>query len=145
MSHDPDCIFCKIVAAEVPAAVVFEDDEVLAFLDVGPLADGHALVIPRHHYRSFRDLPVGLASAIASVLPRITRAVLEVTGSTGVNILCNDGASAGQVVPHVHVHLIPRKEGDSLGYRWHAGKYPPGRAETIAQSLQRALARHSAA
>jgi histidine triad (HIT) family protein len=142
MTRDPQCTFCKIVAAEIPASVVYEDDEVLSFLDVGPLSDGHLLVIPRPHYARFHDLPVGLAAAMAAVLPRLSRAVLKVTGAAGINVLCNDGSAAGQVVPHVHVHLVPRREGDGLGFRWNAGKYPPGRADQLAASLQSALAGH---
>jgi len=141
MPRDPQCIFCKIVAAEIPASVVYEDQSILAFLDVGPLAEGHLLVVPRGHYSSFRDLPSQLAGELAAQLPRLTRTLLEVTAASGLNVLCNDGAVAGQVVQHVHVHLIPRRENDGLGYRWNARKYEPGRAEQLAASLQDALAR----
>ncbi len=141
MARDPNCVFCKIVAAEIPSFVVYEDDAVLGFLDVGPLAEGHLLLIPRLHVRGFRELPPELAAKLAAPLPRLARALAEISGSSGVNVLCNDGSTAGQVVPHVHIHLIPRRDGDGLGYRWNAGTYPPGRAETLAARFQEVLSR----
>lgn len=142
MARDPQCIFCRIVSAEIPAAVVYEDDAVLAFLDIGPLADGHLLVIPREHAALLTDLSGDSAGRLGSVLPRLGRALQRVTGAGGFNVLFNNGAVAGQVVRHAHAHLIPRRESDGLGFRWNAGQYPPGRAEELAAALQVALARH---
>ena len=130
MTRDPNCLFCKIVAAEIPAAVVYEDDAILAFLDVGPLAEGHLLVIPRDHYAKLTDVPPARCAQVASALPFLGRAVLQVTGAEGFNVLVNEGRVAGQVVPHVHFHVIPRKSDDQLGYRWNAGKYPEDRKST---------------
>ena len=143
MSSDPNCIFCKIIAAEVSAAVVYEDDSVLAFLDVGPLADGHMLVIPRKHYTRLTDVPSELCAHMASVLPLLGRAALEVTKAEGFNVLLNQGAVAGQAVPHIHIHIIPRRKDDQLGYRWNAGKYPEGRASQLAAAYQAALSHHA--
>jgi histidine triad (HIT) family protein len=140
--RNADCIFCKIVAAEVPAAVVYEDDSVLAFLDVNPLADGHLLVVPREHYVHLVDTPAHVLSEIASVLPKLGRALTQVAGAEGFNVLQNNGRVAGQVVEHIHFHLIPRKTGDGLGYRWNAGKYPAGREVQLAAAFQASLARH---
>lgn len=142
MARDSHCVFCKIVAVEIPAAVVFENDSLLAFLDVGPLADGHLLVIPRAHYASLLEWPAAECAQLAYVLPKLGRALLEVTGAAGFNVLVNNGSVAGQVVPHVHVHLIPRRRDDQLGYRWNAGAYPAGRADELAIAYQRALAAH---
>lgn len=142
MSRDPNCIFCKIIAAEVPAAVVYEDDSVLAFLDIGPLADGHLLVIPREHYIRLTEVPPKRCAEMASALPLLGRAVLEVTKAEGINVLLNQGAVAGQAVPHIHFHIIPRRKDDQLGYRWNAGKYPQGRATQLAAAYQAALANH---
>ncbi len=142
MSRDADCIFCKIVAVEIPAAVVYEDESLLAFLDVSPLAAGHVLVVPQAHYSSLVDLPVEIATQIALVLPRLGRALMEVTQAEGFNVLVNDGAAAGQVVPHLHFHLIPRKTGDGLGYRWNAGSYEGDRAKELAAAYQQALTSH---
>ena len=142
MSKDPDCVFCKIVTHQIPASVVFEDDAMVAFLDVGPLAEGHILVIPRDHYARFVEMPPALCSKLVSVLPALGRALLEVTGADGYNVLLNDGSIAGQVVPHVHFHLIPRRADDGLGYRWKPTEYPEGRAAEIAAAYQKALAHH---
>lgn len=139
MARDPSCIFCKIIAAEIPASVVFEDDAVLAFLDVSPLAEGHTLIIPREHYREMTDMPPAAAGRLLSVVPRLGWAIVQVTAASGFNVLVNNGSAAGQVVPHVHVHVVPRVSGDGLGYRWNAGKYSDGRAGELAQALQAAL------
>lgn len=143
MSRDPNCIFCKITAAEVPAAVVYEDDSILAFLDIGPLADGHLLVIPHEHYTRLTDVPPERCGQMASVLPFLGRAVIEVTKAEGFNVLLNQGAVAGQAVPHIHFHIIPRRKDDQLGYRWNAGKYPEGRAAQLATAYQAVLASHA--
>jgi len=140
MTRDPDCIFCKIVAGEVPAHTVLDTPQLLGFLDVGPLADGHLLIIPKIHAERLTDLEPDVAQAIGKVLPSAGRALTSVTGCADFNVLQNNGKPAGQVVKHVHFHLIPRVEGDGLGYRWNAGSYPEGRAEALAQSYCDALA-----
>ncbi len=129
--QQPDCIFCKIAKGEIPAFRVLETDDLLAFLDVGPLAEGHTLLIPKHHFQDIRDLPPELYAKIAVELPELAAALMRATGATGLNLLQNTGASSGQAVFHVHLHLIPRIEGDGLGYRWNAGKYGQGRAELL--------------
>lgn len=107
-----DCIFCSIVAGDIPARTVYETDAVLAFLDANPLARGHTLVIPKSHAQHVGDLDADLASdlfdAVASLTPRIQDAV----DADGANVGVNDGEAAGQEVPHVHVHVVPRFEGD---------------------------------
>ncbi len=139
MPRDPSCVFCKIVAAEIPSSVVYEDQYVLSFIDIGPLADGHLLVIPRDHYTNLTDAPPEVVGRVGSVLPILSRACLSVTRAEGFNVLCNQGRVAGQAVGHVHFHIIPRKEGDGLGYRWNAGKYPPGRDAELAAAYQKAI------
>ena len=139
MSTDPSCIFCRIVAGESPSSVVFRDDSCHAFLDVGPLAEGHLLVVPLNHYAHLSEMPAGEAAALAAHLPRLGRALRAATGAAGYNLLCNEGRVAGQEVMHVHFHLIPRKAGDGLGYRWNAGKYAPGRADEVLASMKSAL------
>ncbi len=129
--RDPNCVFCKIAAGEIPSLRVLDTPSAMAFLDIGPLAEGHLLLIPRNHYRTIDQMPPDELTEVTSCLPSLARAVVKVTGATGYNILQNNGRISGQVVEHVHFHIIPRKEGDGLGYRWNAGKYPPGRAETL--------------
>ena len=103
-----DCIFCKIVAGDIPAALIYEDDHVLSFLDIGPLSNGHCLVIPKRHAATVIDCPPDVLSQIAAVLGRIAQAVVAVTGCEGYNVLCNNGRAAGQLVDHLHFHIIPR-------------------------------------
>jgi len=136
---DPSCIFCKIVAGQIPCLRVFEDDAVLAFLDVGPLAEGHLLVIPKQHYLRLEEMAPEAVTAVARHLPLLGRAVMKATGSTAYNVLQNNGPESGQVVPHVHFHIIPRKPADGLGYRWNATKYAPGRAEEMHRLVLDAL------
>lgn len=144
MTRNPDCIFCKIVAAELPASVVYEDESLIAFLDINPLAEGHLLVLPREHHPRLTDLPPALCGRVSAAMPMLARALMKVTGAEGFNLLQSNGRTAGQVVDHVHFHLIPRDASDELGFRWNTIKYEAHRADEIAASLQAALARHGA-
>jgi len=137
---DSDCIFCKIVAGEIPAAKVLEDDSCVAFMDIGPLAEGHVLLIPRTHAVELDDLPAAAAGAMLRHLPALVKAVKDVTGCEGVNVLQNNGRVAHQVVMHVHFHVIPRSSGDPFHFNWPAGTYGEGRAEALAQALREELA-----
>lgn len=109
-----DCIFCRIVRGELPSEQVYQNDAVLAFLDIAPIAPGHVLVIPKQHYATLWDVPDHLAPELNQVLRTVGQAVLKATQATGLNVVMNNYASAGQVVPHAHWHLIPRREGDGL-------------------------------
>ena len=139
MSASPDCVFCRIVSGNIPSYEIWRDEWTLAFLDIGPLAPGHLLVIPQAHYATMDEVPDEVAQALGVVLPRMTRAVLRATQAPGVNLLQNNGRCAGQEVEHVHIHLIPRTEGDGLGYRWHPQEYAAGKAEAMRDQLGRAL------
>ena len=139
MSAAADCIFCKIASAEIPAHRVWEDARALAFLDINPLAPGHTLLIPKQHSRDIFDTPSDLAAHLFSIAPRIATAIQSATSSTGINILQNTGATAGQAVFHLHIHFIPRVDGDGLGYRWNAGAYGDGQAAAMATQIQSAL------
>jgi histidine triad (HIT) family protein len=105
---DPDCIFCKIVAGDIPSTRVDEDDRTLAFMDIGPATRGHVLVIPKRHHRDL--LAIDEADLIACTLmsQRVARRVLERLGADGVNLLNSCGAAAWQTVFHFHLHVIPR-------------------------------------
>jgi histidine triad (HIT) family protein len=139
MGADPNCIFCRIAAGEIPAALVHETEQVVAFLDIAPLAEGHLLLIPRAHFARLEEVPGEVAAALASELPRLGRAVRQVTGAQGYNLLVNDGKVAGQEVEHVHFHLIPRAPGDGLGYRWIPGSYRDDRARELQSAYREAL------
>ncbi|MDB2224705.1 HIT domain-containing protein [Halorubrum ezzemoulense] len=107
-----DCIFCSIVAGDVPARTVYETDSVLAFLDANPLARGHTLVIPKSHAHHVGDLDADLASDLFGAAASLTPEIQAAVGADGANVGVNDGEAAGQEVPHVHVHVVPRFEGD---------------------------------
>jgi len=133
------CIFCKIASGEIPSLRVLETPEAVAFLDIGPLTPGHLLLIPKKHYESVLEAPPEEMARLAALLPRLAAALKGCTGAEGLNILHNAGASAGQAVFHLHIHLIPRRDGDGLGYRWNAGKYPAGEGEAWRDRLSKAL------
>jgi histidine triad (HIT) family protein len=137
----PDCVFCKIVQGEIPSHRVFENDAVLAFMDIGPLAEGHLLVIPKAHYQTIDQMSAEHAAELGRVLPQLTGVVQQVSGATGCNLLQNNGVVAGQAVLHVHFHIIPRAAQDGLGYRWHPKSYPDGRAAELATLMSTALGR----
>jgi len=120
-----DCIFCSIVDGDIPARTVHETDDVLAFLDANPLAPGHTLVIPKAHAQNVGDLDDDLASDLFAAVTELTPRVQAAVDAEGANVGINDGEAAGQEVPHVHVHVIPRFEGDG-GAPLHAvgGKRP---------------------
>lgn len=136
MPNVPNCVFCKIIAGSIPAGVVYRDDACLAFLDVQPLAPGHVLLVPLDHYDQIQQLPASVAGRLMSVVPRLAASVLKATGAAGLNLLQNNGGVAGQVVPHVHFHLIPRSANDGLGFRWNPRAYAEGEAERMAAALK---------
>jgi histidine triad (HIT) family protein len=139
MKRDPDCVFCKIVAGEIPGATVYEDEHSLAFLDIGPVAEGHVLLIPKEHYVTVADMPAETVGRVLANLPRLARAIRTATGAEALNILQNNGRPAGQVVPHVHFHLIPKTADGGLSYAWPAGEYPDGRLREVQNSIREAL------
>ena len=138
MSRD-DCIFCKMAAGEIPVSRVFEDDAVLAFLDINPVSDGHTLVIPKEHCATVGDCPPEVLGSVGSRLGEIARAVSEATGSDGYNVLCNNYRAAGQLVEHVHFHIIPRRIGDGVFNRWPSYQYGKGQADAIAAAIREKL------
>jgi histidine triad (HIT) family protein len=118
-----DTIFGRIIAGSIPCHKVYEDAQVLAFLDIAPLSRGHTLVIPKEPAATLDQLSDEAAAALGRVLPRICRAVMAVTGVTEYNVLENNGPGAHQVVPHVHFHIIPKPDSSAgLGIRWPAGQ-----------------------
>lgn len=109
-----ECIFCKIAKGEIPTKKVYEDDFVMAFLDANPSAPGHILVIPKEHYEVLPQVPPDQAALLMNTVRILVGAVFEAVDAQGVNVLQNNGAVAGQAVPHVHFHIIPRHENDKL-------------------------------
>lgn len=109
-----DCVFCKILKGEIPSAKVYEDELVLVFLDIAPFNFGHAVVVPKDHHHSVTTLPAEYSARILAVAARVAPAIMRVTGAEGFNLFLNNGAVAGQVVPHAHLHILPRFVNDGV-------------------------------
>ena len=118
-----DCIFCKIADGRIPSERILKTPDVQAFLDIGPIVKGHVLVIPREHYERVVDLPPGLLNKVIDAVHRVSGAWLHVLKADGVNLFKANGAAAGQVVPHVHFHVIPRFNNDGHHWNWASGTY----------------------
>jgi histidine triad (HIT) family protein len=135
-----ETIFTKILRGEIPCHRVYEDDQVLAFLDVGPLSEGHTLVVPKEPATTLDQLSEGAAAAIGRVLPRLCRAVMTATGVRDYNVLQNNGARAHQAVQHVHFHIIPKPDGaHGLGLTWPAERIDQARAAELAAKIAAAV------
>lgn len=109
-----DCVFCAIVRGELPSYRVFEDDDVMAFLDIQPTAAGHTLVVPKRHVPDLLSMPADMAGPLFGAVGRVARAAASAHRADGVNVLQASGAAAGQTVNHLHVHVVPRRLGDGL-------------------------------
>jgi histidine triad (HIT) family protein len=118
MKTDPDCIFCKIVAGEIPCLKLLEDAATLAFMDINPVHPGHALVIPREHHPDLFAIPAEPLAATTATLQRVARAIQRTLNPPGMNLMQCNGAAAAQSVPHFHMHAIPRHDGDGLAMNW---------------------------
>jgi len=134
------CIFCKIIAGELPSYKIYEDDKIMAFLDIAPVNKGHALVIPKEHYEDTLETPDELLKHMAVTIKKISKAIMKITGARACNIGMNNGAESGQVVFHTHWHIMPRFEND--GYKLWQGKdaiYAAGEADRIANEIKNAV------
>lgn len=117
-----DCIFCKIIAGDIPSCKVYEDQDVLAFLDISQTTPGHTLLIPKEHVRNLLDMTAETASTLFARLPKLARALQKATGAPAMNIINNNEETAGQTVFHAHIHLVPRyskEDGISIQYSTH--------------------------
>ena len=133
-----DCIFCKIVRKEIPATVVHENDRVMVFMDIKPVNPGHLLVVPKVHSDDYASTSEEALREIAVAAKRMGKAVMQGLGAPGFNIAINNGRVAGQLVDHVHLHVIPRFEGDGHEL-WHGKAYAEGEMQTVADKLKTAL------
>ena len=140
-SHDPDCVFCKIIRGEIPAAKVIETAHALAFLDIQPLNHGHTLLVPKAHYARLADLSEHLAAHAGSLLPGLCRAVTIATGAAGLNVIVNNGRVAGQTIDHCHWHIIPRFNEDPVHWPWPQGKYAGEELSQMRLRIERELTR----
>lgn len=132
-AFDPECIFCKILAGELPATIVDEDERAIAFMDIAPATRGHALVIPRRHAVDLMDVSVEDLTAVVASARRLASRMKERLGADGVNLINSCGSAAWQTVFHFHIHVIPRYTGDPLRLPWTPA---PGDPEQIAAAAQ---------
>ena len=130
-----DCLFCKIVNGEIPCHKVYENDKVIAFLDIQPLTRGHTLVIPKEHASSMDRLSQDSAAALGKALPTVSKAVLNVTGATAYNLVQNNGKEAGMSVSHVHIHIIPRYPDSTHSFLWEYGKIDHDDAKILSKEI----------
>jgi histidine triad (HIT) family protein len=139
MSHD--CVFCRIVKGEIPCTRLYEDSDVLAFMDIGPVVKGHSLVIPKAHHNPLMDTPPEILQKLITVVQRIAQAQMKGLHADGINVSQANGKVAGQVVPHIHFHIIPRFTTDDYHGNWIPGKYASQQelqdyADRIRQAIQ---------
>ena len=131
-----ETVFSMILRGDIPCHKIYEDEQVLAFLDINPLSPGHTLVIPKEPAVTIDTLSDDSAAALGRVLPRISRAVMKATGTEEYNLLQNNGSNAHQAVMHVHFHIIPKpSESEGLGVDWPAGSLSQDQAGQLAQSI----------
>jgi histidine triad (HIT) family protein len=139
MPTDPNCIFCKIVAGKIPSFKVYEDDTVFAFVDIGPIVDGHVLVVPKGHYASLLETPAEVNAAVNERIPRIAKAVIAAVGKKACHVLTNAGAEASQSVGHLHYHILPRSAGDGYHLEWPARKLDMAAGKQLAEGIVKRL------
>ena len=133
-------IFEKIVNREIPATILYEDDDTLAFMDIGPIIKGHVLVIPKLGYDPITETPDEVLAKLMSVAKRIAAAQMKSLGADGVNILQNNGEAAGQEVPHIHLHIIPRFKNDGHHWNWNPKSYESmDEMNTLAEKIREGL------
>jgi histidine triad (HIT) family protein len=137
MATDPDCLFCKIVAGEIPSTRVYEDERTIAFMDINPGTEGHLLVIPREHAKDLLEIDPEDLAAVARTAQVMARRAVEKLGADGVNLINSCGAKAWQTVFHFHMHVIPRYDGDPLRLPWQPA---PGDREEISDAAEKLTA-----
>lgn len=118
MRSDPDCIFCKIVAGEIPCLKLYEDELTLAFMDINPANEGHALAIPKEHWEDVHAIPPDLIATTVQTAKKIAAAVNKTLSPNGINLVQANGKGAAQSVLHFHMHILPRRIGDELKLNW---------------------------
>lgn len=130
------CLFCKIVAGEIPCTKVYEDDTILAFLDIHPVNIGHTLVIPKAHHVNLYDAPDETLARMMQIIKKLSISVKTALNADGINIEMNNDAPAGQLIFHTHIHIIPRFSGDGFTH-WHGARgYNEGEAEEVALKIR---------
>jgi histidine triad (HIT) family protein len=133
-----DCIFCKIIAGQIPCTKLYEDEMTFAFMDIAPISPGHALVVHKHHHADIFDTPERDLCDIMSTAKKVATAAMKATNCDGVNVTMNNRPASGQLVFHLHVHVIPRMLGDGLK-PWPHKPTPPGEIDKLGDKIRAAL------
>jgi histidine triad (HIT) family protein len=134
-----NCIFCKVIKGEIPCDKIFENDFVLAFLDIKPTSPGHTLIIPKKHYNTILDMPEKELCETIKVIQKIAKAVLEAVGTKAFNIVVNTGKDAGQLIDHVHFHIIPRLKDDKRNFFLNPISYKNNEKQKILEKIKKVL------
>jgi len=132
----PDCIFCQIIQGKLPCAKVFENDIVISFLDINPVSAGHTLVVPKVHYETLFDIPETELKACAVAAKFIAKAVMKGTNAAGLNLFQNNYRPAGQLIDHIHFHLIPRHPHDHFFTAWPGKPYQQGELDRTLKKIR---------
>ncbi|VVB66195.1 HIT domain protein [Candidatus Gugararchaeum adminiculabundum] len=135
MADEKDCLFCKIVRGEVPSCKVYEDEHFIAFLDLYPANKGHTLVAPKKHATGLLEIPPKEAERLVDVVQKVARSVKNATKADGFNVLMNDGKAAGQIIFHVHFHVMPRYGDDKMRIGWERQIYKEGEMEEYRRKI----------
>jgi len=133
-----DCIFCKIIKGEIPCDKIFEDKNTIAFLDINPVNKGHTLVVPKKHFETIFDTPDDVLSNLMKAVKKVSNEVLDGVEADGINLGVNNLRAAGQLVPHVHFHVIPRFNGDGLRH-WPGKKLSDSEMKDISKKIKRTM------
>lgn len=130
-----DCIFCKIAKGEIPSAKVYEDESVLAFLDISPANKGHTLIIPKEHFETLTDIPVGTISKMMKIVRKVSKKIEKKLKAEGYTIMMSNREAGEQVVKHAHIHVMPRYKTDDFKFAWTHKKYEEGEMDKIKEKI----------
>lgn len=136
LKSDKNCIFCKIIKGEIPCTKIYENDSIISFLDISPANKGHCLVMPKNHYETLLETPDNNINQTIIMAKKIARAMNLSLGNEGFNILINNKKEAGQLVPHLHFHIIPRFDNDNIKLNWQPKKYNNKEIDEFADKIK---------
>jgi len=134
-----DCIFCKILAKEIPCSQIYEDENTFAFLDINPVNKGHALVILKKHYETLLDIPKDELCTMIAITQKVSKAIFKSLNADALNVMMNSYPVSGQLVPHAHFHIIPRFSGDGFKHWKGAEPYKEGEMDSVAGKIKEAI------
>jgi len=134
-----ECVFCRIVKGELPSYKVYEDEKCIAFLDINPITKGHTLVVPKEHVESFSQATQGTAEALSRASLEVARAIKKALKPEGINYFINEGSIAGQVVMHLHLHIVPRYSENEVEFRTSKAELSQEEMERVKEEISRAL------